>query len=916
MPIESKTNFLAKLFTSLFMGVGAILAGYGIYGTTNSSPNLLVGAFVDRLPVPFSTLDIGTFQIPIQVDHFIVFQNYQVVPYPMGTTESLIFGGFILLLSVTVLATLSQFKKFPFLGAGIGWILILTLANLNGLNIGGASSNLPLLLLLTATLLPTIYFHIWGNQLAFWIRWTALALTTGGTVALLILLSPIVQPSLYLAEQSLVIGLGLSIAWIFWQGHGLLSGLLVLISKASAGVGTKTTLQFLGIGLLYIGILFFLLLNLKGEVSLPFAGFSIFYLIFPLGVIGWYSTQEKLAQGDNLASSNTILQTLYLLGFTCALWTIWKLTVSQNQAGEELMKHLILYAQLGFSLFFFIYVAINFFPLMNQGKPVHSVIYKPFVLPYYHLRIGGTIAFLVITTYLEAIIAFQASSLTNNIVGDYYYQTNQKLEASILFENSWDRYRYNPKAKNLTAQLLFELNQPSLAKEHLEESFDLAPQVDNILLLSERLQRENKPFEAVFYLENGLKFFPNNTYLSQNLALLYTLVKKEETALALATEHSKDNPLATANWLALSVKLGKKVEMPTADEDLILLINQVASARKNGTQVDAQTLQILKKKLEKESAPLLLQAGYRNLLAMQNLEDPSSDIRLMDSLAKREDFLEYSMQFQETAILRSLGAGRINEAVKNLNGLAFRNASDAAYYLNLTGLVLAQQLDFEKAAKDFALSKEKGFQADLPIHEAIRNWQSERAIVRLETNAENEALKDEFVFRGRFNQSMPQALFLDWKTIVSPDFKLEMAWWLLSHKAHGLTTQQLQEIGTFLKGKTDRIADLEAFLQAPDWTNANSLRSFTKLIGASEELTANPYFSPLIWAAALQTKDKLQGYELLQSASEFNKDPLLWAKKIQAAQDLGLDRYATEAREEMKNWMSEEEIEALVGEMY
>jgi hypothetical protein len=169
---------------------------------------------------------------------------------------------------------------------------------------------------------------------------------------------------------------------------------------------------------------------------------------------------------------------------------------------------------------------------------------------------------------------------------------------------------------------------------------------------------------------------------------------------------------------------------------------------------------------------------------------------------------------------------------------------------------------------------------------------------------------------GRFNESMPQDLFKSWEAIASPDFKLQVAWRLLSHKAHGLTAPQLQEIGAFLKGKTDRKADLDAFLQAPDWTNANSLRSFTKLIGASEELTANPYFSPLIWAAALQTKDKLQAYELLQSASEFNKDPLLWAKKIQAARDLGLDRYATEAQEEMKNWMSVEEIEALLGEMY
>jgi hypothetical protein len=587
------------------------------------------------------------------------------------------------------------------------------------------------------------------------------------------------------------------------------------------------------------------------------------------------------------------------------------LTFSHNQAGEELLKHLVIYTQLGFSLFFFIYLAINFLPLMHRGKAVHPVLYKPFVLPYYHLRIGGTIAFMVITTFLEAIIASQVSALTSNIVADYYYQTNQKLEASILYENSWDQYRYNPKAKNLTVQLLFELDQPSLAKEHLEESFDLAPQVDNILLLSERLQKENKPFEAVFYLENGLQFFPNNPYLSQNLALLYTLVKKDEEAQALFADLSKNNPVATANWLAISVKLGKKVEIPEAEEDLIFLINRVATERKNGMPVDPQILNLLKEKLAKESSPLLLQAGYRNLLATQNLEDPTKDLAFLDSLAKREDLLEYTMQVQETAILRSLGAGRINEGVKNLNGLAFRNPGDAAYYLNLSGLVLAQQLDFEKAAKDFAFSAEKGFQAPLPIHDAIRNWQG----IRTAESEQSKLVQPEFAYLGTFNQSHPQKLFNDWKIIPSAKFKLEVALKLLSHKAHGLTTPQLKEIGAFLKGKTDRIADLEAFLQAPDWSNTNSLRSFTKFIGSSEELTANPYFGPLIWSAALQTKDGLEAYELLQAASEFTKDPLLWAKKVQTAQAIGLDQYATEAREEMMTWMSEEEIEALLGEM-
>ncbi len=911
MSIPSNTYFLRKIPAILFLGVGAILAAYSLISPSFTHSNLQTGAFLDRLPVPFSKVSVGEIEIPIEVDHFLVFQNYQVTRYPFTPNENYLFGIFIVLASITALANLSRFKKIPFLGAGVGWILLLTLSNFNGLNIGGPSSNLSLLSLLGATMIPTTYFHIWGTQSPFWIRWLVLGCTTGGTLIAFIWISPILNPSLYLSEQSLIIGMGISIAWIFWQGHGMLSGLLILISKANAGLKTKTSLQFAAVTLLYLGFLFVLLLHVKGDVTWPIADFIPLYLIFPLGLLGWYSTREKLAQSDNLASSTQILQNLYFLGFACTLWTIWKLNFSHNQAGEELLKHLVIYSQLGFSLFFFIYLAINFFPLMHRGKAIHPVLYKPFILPYYHLRIGGTIAFMVITTFLEAIIASQISALTSNIVGDYYYQTNQKLEASILYENSWDQYRYNPKAKNLTAQLFFELDQPSLAKEHLEESFDLAPQVDNILLLSERLQKENKPFEAVFYLENGLQFFPNNPYLSQNLALLYTLVKKDEKAQAIFASLSKNNQVAAANWLAISVKLGKKVAIPKAGEDLIFLINRVATERKNGMLVDEQILNNLKKKLEKESSPLLLQAGYRNLLATQNLEDPSKDIAFLDSLAIREEFLEYTMQIQETAILRSLGAGRINEAVKNLNGLAFRNPGDAAYYLNLSGLVLAQQLDFEKAAKDFAFSTEKGFQAQLTIHKAIRNWQESR----IGETEQSDRIQPEFAFFGIFNQSHPQKLFTEWQNIFSAKFKLEVALKLLSHKAHGLSAQQIQELGEFLKGKIDREADLAAFLAQPDWTNPNSLRSFARFIGSSEELSSNPYFGPLIWSAYLQTKDGLEAYELLQAASEFTKDPLLWAKKIQAAQALGLDQYATEAREEMKSWMNEEEIEAVLGEM-
>lgn len=914
--MNSLRNSKSVIYLLCFLasGISSLVAAYSIITASLSPSNIQLGAFVDRLPVPLDSFKLGNESTTIEVDHYLVFQNYLVVPYPTTLDESYFFAGLIGLLSITLLTSLSYLKKLPFLGAGAAWIFLLTLSNLNGLNLGEPSSNLTLLLFLAATLIPTLYFHVWGTNIPYWARWITLACTIGGTLFWVISLSPLVQPILYVSEHSLLLGLGMGVAWIFWQGHGILSGLLVVISKTNSGLKTKTPLQFSVIAVAYLSLLFLQLLNLKGEASLPFPNFSALYLIFPLGILGWISTQQKIVQSDQLAGPTNILKSLFLIGFLALVWTVWKLKIADNQAGEELVKHLLTYSQFGFSLFFFIYLGVNFFPLMQQGKAVHAILYKPYILPYYHLRIGGVIVFLVLTTYLEAIIAPQLNSLTSNVVGDYYYQTNQKLEASIFYESSWDRYRYNPKAKNALAQLLIELNQPSLAKEHLEESFDNAPQVDNILLLANQLQRENKYFEALFYLENGLKYFPNNPILSQNLSLLYSLLKKEAQGLQLLTDLPEKDPITASNLMGFQLKMGKPIDLIEGNLSGIHLINQIAAQRKNGKEVDQESLQKLRDFLAKENTPVLLLAGYRNLFSSANLVDPSSDLRLLDSLATREDLIDYRMQFQETAIIRSLGAGRITESVKNLNGLAFRNPGDAAYYLNLTGLILAQNLDFEKASKDFLVSEQKGFQAQLPLHKAVLSWTKDS--IDSPNKLELSSLEATVSFFGKFNETLPKNLFESWKISAPEALKTEIALRLLSQKAHGLTTIQLQEIGAYLVGKVDREKDLSAFLSKADWSDPSSLLAFTRFIGCSDELTANPYLSPLIWAAAKQTKNLLQGYELLQTATEFNKDPLLWVLKIQTAKKLGLDNYATIAREEMKAWIHEEEIETLLNEVY
>lgn len=915
-------SFFPYIPALLLVLAGGLFALYFLL--LNPAPYQLIesGTFLDRIAIPFDWIQIGPISFPLTVDNYLIFQEYYSFPSAFKITESYLFAGLIFLLSVSFLAMLTDFQKLAIVAGGIGWIVLLTICNFNGLNIGGVNSNFPLILVLVGSLGPVIIIHIWGQNLSFLFKWIIIALCVGTSIFLLSYFSNITFPLLYISEYTTVLAIGLSIAWMFWNGHSFVSGSYILLAKINQGVGVKISYQIAVISLGYLALLFLLFMEVTGSNATPFLGFSPFILILPVGILGWFSLNSKIEQVDKLAASSHVLKTLHLMGFGLVWWTIWKLILSGNQPGQEFLKHIFLYTQIGFSMFFIIYLFSNFLSIMDSGKAIDKILFKPYSLPYYHLRIGGLMTILVLTIYAGGIISTQLNALTNNLLGDYYYQSGQKLEASILYENSWAKYRRNNKAKNLTAQLLFQLNQPSLAKQHLEESFAEYPQVDNIILLSNRLHQENKIFEAIFYLEKGLEVFPGNPVLANNLALFYLKINQSEKALETLENLDSKSQVEKSNLAAIKTRLGKKEENPNMPTDLIGQINQLAINNASGNYSNEDLIQEVKSSLETERRPMIIHAGWRNLFSEKDRSDPSEDLKLLDTLGKQPTMVDYLMDLQETSVIRSLGAGRVSEAVKNLNGLAFRNPGSAGYYLNLSFQILAQNLDFKKAAKELIVAEEKGFKAFQPHHLAILtlagfNGNAEEIRQKYEVMVPNYlsdttgTMNSYLGLISKFHESFPQVLYSEWNAFPDSELKTDLAIRLLVHKSHGLDAVQIQSLGQYLNTKIEANPDLSEFLSDPSWQNEQAIDSFSKWLGIGEDLTANPYFTPLILAAAEKMEDPLEKYELLNEVSLFNHDPLLWIEKIRAAKNINLDRYAQDAINEMKQWIPETELEKI-----
>lgn len=891
----------------LLISLGGALSSYYLIFGPQAISSLQTARFTDTLVIPFDWVQIGPISFPISVDNFLIFEEFKSLPPEFKTFEAYFFGGMVLFISSIALILISEFKKTYFLIASITWITLLTFSNFNGLNIGGLNTNIPLISLITGSLLPSIVFHIWGESLHFWIKWLISAICLGTTITLLIFFSTLPEPTLYLAHHATILSFGLSIAWIFWNGHAVISGSYLLLCKINRSIKIKISLQMMVLSGIYLILLIAIYLDLIGDTVAIIPLFNPLFLVIPLGIFGWIPLQAKLAQTSELAARTVNLKILYLLGFGISLWLIWKLEISGNRPASELFKHLLVYSQFGFSLFFIIYLFSNFFSLMDSGKPIGDILYKPHYLPYYHLRIGGLITLLLLTTIADGIIGVQTNSLTNNILGDYFYETDQKLEASILYENAWAQYRNNPKAKQATAQLLFQLNQPSLAKKHLEESLAQAPQVDNIILLSDRLHRENKIFESIYYLERGHKIFPHEPKIANNLALLYFKINRIKDVLKLLENTEKTLPVLQSNLLAIKIKTGQFNEEENENQTtLIHQINQLAASNSLGNIPKKDLMESIQSKLQNENSPLILQAALRNIHSQKNRSNPEQDLQILDSLLKKAAMQEYIMSLQETAVIRNLGAGKISEAIKNLNGLAFRNPSDAGYFLQFSSSILTQNLDFKKSTNELLTAEEKGFQAFKPHHlavitlagfpeKALELGQKYQTQIPEYLHVENGNTPDYLLQITNLHELQGDQIFENWKIFAPNELKTDLALRILSHKSHDLEQTQILQLTNYLSSAIGQQKELEMFFANQDRDKPENLKKYLNWLKVGENLTANPYLTPLIFSAAASNKDPLISYQILNDATEFNADPLLWMTKIQAARAIGLDNYANEA---------------------
>ncbi|WP_186756203.1 hypothetical protein [Echinicola salinicaeni] len=924
--LEKKHNIIFLGLPIALCVIGSFLLLYQYFFAWNEALPIQAGIFSEMVEIPLDIFNWGIERYSLEAENYLIFQNFETLLPPTQIPKTLTFGIITWLLISLGISLITTFKRYHFIGAMALLIFLLTISGVNSLNIGGISSNIALITLLAGTIIPAMLIHIFYDHISLLKRTLIISPIAIITLLGLIASSSVTAPMLLMSENISLVAMAITAIFLLYIGHSLINSFFLMLAKLNQGIGLKISWHLTVFTLVYVGLLVFILLDLTGNLELPFRA-PIFPVFLLAGLLGWFETRSKINQINQPYSLAIIGQSLYWIGFGISAFIFWKAQFSANRPLLDFLNHWTVYTQLAFSLLFFIYLLANFTGFMNSGKPVADVIYRPKFFAYHHMRIGAIMALFSLIVFSDAIIGPQISTSSTNFSADYYYASERPTEARILYENSWIRYRKNEKAKVATILLYLKENQSTIAKKHMEESLEWSPSVHEIILAANYAHNRNRYFDAVFYLQKGLEFFPGNTYLENNLALLLSKGNKAQESFELITKAASKNQSAYANMIGLQVKhLINFDQEKNPKDDLIAQINTMAM---NNLKGNLATFDL---QADQSEHITLKQAIIRNQWSNRPKTKLEEDLSLIEILQEAAKTTEDLKQLKISRVIRFYQSGKIGEALKHLNGLMLDDKNSAGYYHALAAKILIGQGDLEKSAKELVLAEEYGFRnfksSLIPILHYGKQPSKALEIAEKYNTSFPAWLDLEAEEKGKPNTEMKYFQFLSElikgtkqdflqkiETLPNHSMKPILAHEILTKKGHWLNKQEINILKDYLlKQKEidqDYIQELSETLISKKYPSSVSNSKLAQITTSQGKSEPNPYNTPFVLMKVAQINDPVVQYELLRDAADFNSDPILWIEMIKKSEKIGLGNYGQAALKELSGWVDENTVQNL-----
>ncbi|SEJ82959.1 hypothetical protein SAMN05216327_12258 [Dyadobacter sp. SG02] len=731
------------------MAVGAFLVlifalGFLVWQSFDPLGNVVRWNVVSELSETTAVVDVlqlGQWQYGISTPTHLVTESFMSSVMEVNALTVYMFWiGALIGLSL-VLAALTTMSRFWYLAGTILFILFLAFARLETLRLFGAENRL---LFLTATVLyggVSYYFHAFRPDLGISTR-------IAGVMGVSLILASLVAfgsaspvPALTAAAYSFPLWLVATMLFLLVSATEIMAGLVWLSTSGQAGKGRSGLVQFIVVSVLYLLLLLLIYLQNTRQIDWNVTLINPFYLALVSGILGIWGFRRRADSTQGVIPFRSTGFWLYVGLFIVAASFGGLMAGTANDPVLETLEDTVVQGQLAMGVLFLFYVLVNFYEVFQQKLAVYKVLYKPLRFGLTQTRLFGFAGLVVLFSIQRLLPLNQAIAGYFNGLGDLHSTIEEYTLAEQYYKLALQQEFQNHKSNYALASIALKQGDRNAAAYYFRQALLKNPSPQAYAGLSGILVEESLFFDAVYSLQEGLRRFPANGELLNNLGMLYSKTNVADSAyyyLDLAKANAARPEIPATNLLAF---LAKSTDSGLLDSLAAGSDKQdYLSWQANWLAVQNLRQQFQKEEFNKKSVPddsLLSVSSLAYLLnyATNQAALDSLPATLLPKLAAKNAILSQDLSL--AALYPQFYSGNKLKALETLTAWAAEEGEKSDLYHKILGHWLLQLGLYDKAIE--ALSPVEGIEGTLGM--AVANALADKkeiAVILLDKAQEKE----------------------------------------------------------------------------------------------------------------------------------------------------------------------------------
>lgn len=713
-------RLLYLLFLGAFLVVSCLMLAAHFLGF-HSYLDWNVLAEAEKTSILTDAIRIGPFNLTQSAENLLFYQKFDGTFPLVPSTTYYLFSGWIALALSIYIGIITTFSRFwYFIGVGL-FTFFLASIKLELLLLFDSSEKIGLIVAMVLYMPLSYYFNQINTSISLQRRIVIFLLVTILYAVFLSISSTIAQPFFYLSTSLNAPATIISIVFILMVGHEIVASFVFLLFGRGESTTKNGFTHFIVITTIYLANVLIGYLHEVNIIDWNILYINVFILLLISSILGIWGFRHRENQYDFITKFKPAGAILFLLLASSCFITIAHFYHIGNDVGIEIFTDFIYYSHLAYGLLFVLYFMANFIGLIRSKLPIYKVLYKPTGMPYFTFRFAALIVVvaLVLRTNWQVPV-FQSTASSLNSVADYHLHNSETALAERYYLEASEYALYNHKSNYAIAAINGRNGNTIRSITRYKEALNKWPSAQAYVNLSNKYQKENRYFDALFLMKDAAKAYPKNSQVLNSLGLLYGQGNFADSAIfyfdkSAATGNSQaatSNIIATLAAQDLNISIDSVVKEYAVGSDPVSFNNTIVLSNKNRVFKDFDFT-------PKDSTLSTIDLALLSNNSLNALFDVDTlDTESLNKLAEYPNNLSVGEGLEYIRCLHLYKNGRVNDAFRSLNWLASTKEKVAAKYFDDIGLWALEQNAPDVASQYFRWAKERNY-ADANFHLAI-----------------------------------------------------------------------------------------------------------------------------------------------------------------------------------------------------